>query len=392
MDLNEIKNLVESSNQSIEKWKTRETDRINELSRRLDQFQKAAQRPFFGGGADSGAEPPESRKALDQAFRALIAGDQARADRFFDAYRAEQKSMQAGVDPQGGYFVSPTLSDTMTRIALEVAPFLSVARTVPMRSGATFEEIIDRNAAGATWVSEMQARTDTATPQIEKAIIELHEIYAQPKISQKLVDVADIDVIGWLGSKIAESFAQAESAAFFSGNGVGKPRGFLTHPTSTADDASRPWGTIQHVATGTDGAFGTSKADPLIDCVAALKNQYRPGAVWMMSRKTAATVRKLKESTSDQYLWSPGLVSGQPDLLLGFPVILAEEMPAIGTGSLSIVFGNFAAAYTIIRQPGIRLLSDPFTDRPNIRLVGYQRVGGAVLNFEALKFVKFSQS
>jgi HK97 family phage major capsid protein len=110
----------------------------------------------------------------------------------------------------------------------------------------------------------------------------------------------------------------------------------------------------------------------------------------MMNRKTAAVVRKLKEATSDQYLWSPGLISGQPDQMLGYPVLLAEEMPDVAANSLSIAFGNFQAGYTIIRQPGIRMLTDPYTDKPNVRLAAYERVGGGVTNSEAIKVIKFS--
>jgi HK97 family phage major capsid protein len=382
-DLLELKTAIDDSNASIEAWKARESARISEIEKRLN-------RPNANIGGSDTHESATARKALDTAFRALIAGDQAKADRALDEYRVEQKAMQVGVDPSGGYLVSPTISSEMTRVMLETAPFLTLARTVNMRTGASFEEVVDRNAAAAAWVSELQSRSDTDSPDVEKLIIELNELFAMPKVSQKLIDTADVDVVAWLSQKIAEAFANVESDAFFSGNGVGKPRGFLTMPTASTADATRAWGTLQHIPTGASGAFHTTKADPLIDAVYALKAQYRTGSVWMMNRKTAAVVRKLKEATSDQYLWSPGLISGQPDQMLGYPVLLAEEMPDVAANSLSIAFGNFQAGYTIIRQPGIRMLTDPYTDKPNVRLAAYERVGGGVTNSEAIKVIKFS--
>lgn len=383
-DLHDIKNLVEDLGRS---WS--ESRRKQEA--RLDALEKRANRPPSPGGG-GGSESYEGHKSLETAFRALIAGDQAKADRAFGEYAAESKAMSAGIDPQGGYVVSPAISDTMTKVMLETAPFLRLARSVTMRHGASFEEVVDRNAASASWVSELQSRDDTNTPDLGKLTIELHELFAMPKVSQKLVDTADIDVVAWLSAKVAEAFANVEVAAYFAGNGVGKPRGFLTHTTAATGDAARSWGVLEHIPTGASGAFHTTKADPLIETVYSLKAQYKQGATWLMNRKTASVVRKLKEATSDNYIWQPGLVAGQPDMLLGHEVVLAEEMPDIAANSLSIAFGNFAKGYTVIRMPGVRMLTDPYTDKPNIRLACYERVGGGTSNFEAIKLVKFASS
>ena len=194
--------------------------------------------------------------------------------------------------------------------------------------------------------------------------------------------------------KVAEAFAVAEGHAFLNGNGVGKPRGLLTYTTVATPDATRAWGTLQHVATGSAGAFpvastSVNSADPLVDLVGALKTQYRVGASWLMNRTTAATVRKLKDADG-RHIWTDSLLVGQPAVLLGYPVVLDESMPDVAANSLSIAFGNIQKGYTIVRRLGTRFLVDPYTDKPNVRLYAFARVGAAVNNFEAVKLLKFA--
>jgi HK97 family phage major capsid protein len=221
----------------------------------------------------------------------------------------------------------------------------------------------------------------------------LHEIYTMPKVTQKLIDTASVDVVQWLIAKSGESFALKEGTAFHTGDGVAKPRGFLSYPTASTGDATRPWGTIQYIATTSSGAFPASSttvnpADVLVNVQSALKAQYRAGAVWLMNRTTAGVARKLKDAEG-RHVWVDSLVQGQPSLLLGHPVEVDEDMPDIGADQFAIAFGNLAQAYTIVEQPGVRFLADPYTAKPHVRLFSYRRVGGAVSNSEAIKLLKF---
>jgi HK97 family phage major capsid protein len=384
-DIREIISLVEENGQRFDAWKEKQEAKFQQL----EQHIMRAQRPSLGGGisSDSWGGSATEKKTFTAAARALISGQQEKANELF----LEAKAMSVGSDPDGGYVVHNTISTGMTTVMNEISPVFKLARKIPMQTGAAFEEPIDRETAEASWVAELAARPDTTTPQLGNLIIQLHEIYAMPKISQKLIDVASIDIWQWLQSKTNIAFAVKESAAFHDGDGVGKPRGILTYTTAATGDSTRTWGQIQHVPTGTSGAFNTTtKGDCLVDMVATLKPQYRNGAVWLMNRKTAAVIRKLKEATTDNYLWQAGLQLGQPDSLLGFPVELDEDMPDIGANSLSVAFGNIEKAYTIIERPGVKFLTDPYTDKPNVRLFAYRRVGADVNNTEAIKLLKFS--
>ena len=386
MSLQEIKSLIEDQGAAWVRWKEKTEAKYDELYREVEELALKANRPLVYAGT-SGNSTVEN-KSLAAGFKALIAGQQEKANQCF----VEAKAMQVGSGPDGGYVTHDLISSGMTRVMAEISPIYRLARKVQIPAGAAFEEPIDRDMLSAEWVSETATRPETASPTLATLNIALHEIYAMPAISQKLIDTASLDIVKWLTGKIADAFALTEAVAYHDGNGVGKPQGILAYPTAATADASRAWGTVQHIPTGASGAFHTTKADCLIDTVSALKNQYREGSAWLMNRKTAAAVRKIKESTTDAYIWAPGLQAGQPEMLLGFPVVIDENMPDIGANTLSIAFGNVSRAFTIVEQPGVKLLSDPYTSKPFVKLYGYRRVGGALSNTEALKLVKFSAS
>jgi HK97 family phage major capsid protein len=206
----------------------------------------------------------------------------------------------------------------------------------------------------------------------------VHELYAQPKATQKLIDDAAIDIEAWLADKVSTIFAKKENTAFISGDGVGKPRGILTYSDGTS------WGTIEQVASGSSGAV---TADKLLELYYSLKEDYAVNATFLMNRSTVEAVRQLKDNTN-QYLWSPGLHLGAPDTLLGVPVYQAADMPVPAADSLSIACGDFKSAYQIVDRTGVRVLRDPFTDKPFVKFYSTKRVGGDVINFEAIKLMK----
>lgn len=380
----EIKEIIEKQGDSWKEHKRANDARLGTIEKELGDFLVKAGRPNFLAGGGTGKT--DEVKALEGAAMALLTGNQTKADSYF----LEAKAMSAGSDPDGGYVVHDVLSTGMTRVMAEISPIYRLARKIPMPKGGAFEEPVDRESAEANWVGETTPRDDTATPKLGAFRVELKEICAMPKATQTLIDIASLDVLGWLQGKVGDSFATKESNAFHSGDGVARPRGLLTYTTAATSDATRAWGTIQHIATGVSAALPASDpADILVDMVTALKPQYRNGAVWLMNRSTAALASKIKD-LEGRYIWQQGLLVGQPSTLLGYPVEIDEDMPDIAAGSLSIAFGNVQKAYTIIEQPGTKYLTDPYTDKPNVRLFAYRRVGGGVNNTEAIKLLKFS--
>lgn len=387
--LGEIKALLDDQGKAWLAHKQKSDQRIDELARAVDELLLKSTRPAMGGPAARSGCDPDGLKALDLGFRALVAGDNVKANGHF----AEAKAMSAGSDPDGGYVVHPMVSSGMTTVMEEISPVYRLARRITMTQGDAFEEPVDRDTADSNWVGETTTRSETDTPDLGLMRIELNEISAMPKVTQKLIDTASINITAWLTGKVGTSFAIKEGTAFHTGDGVAKPRGFLAYPTTTAGDASRAWGQIQHIGTGASAAFPTSStsvnpADVLVDVVGAMKAQYRAGAVWLMNRATAGVVRKLKDAEG-RHVWVDSLAQGQPSQLLGFPVEIDESMPDIAANSYSIAFINPQKAYTIIEYAGARFLADPYSAKPHVLLYAYRRVGGGVSNFEAVKLLKF---
>jgi HK97 family phage major capsid protein len=272
------------------------------------------------------------------------------------------------------------MSANIVKIVNEASPMRALASVETISTDA-LELIQDYDAAGSGWTTETGAVSDSTTPQIGKSSIPVHELYAQPKATQKLVDDSAVDIEAWVAEKVAESFLTKENAAFISGDGSGKPKGILSYAAGTS------WGQIQQVNSGTSAVV---TADGLIKLFFALKEDYAQRATFLMNRSVVQAVRLLKETTTDQYLWQPGLAAGAPDTLMGVPVKQATDMPVAAANSLSVAVGDFARAYQIVDRIGIRVLRDPFTEKPFVKFYTTKRVGGDVVNFEALKLLKLA--
>lgn len=306
-------------------------------------------------------------------------------------------ALSVGSDPDGGYWVPAEMDSRIVERLFKTSPMRQVASVMTIGSDALEFPNDTNDATLGGWVGETASRAESATPQVGKQRIEVHEHYAQPKVTQKLLDDGVIDVEGWLSRKIGSKFIRTENNAFVTGDGVSKPRGFLDYTTAATADASRTWGTLEHVASGASGAFakwsGTGADDfgPFEDLIAALNPEYIQGSAFAMNSLTFANVRKMRDVDGRPF-WDRSLRDGFTFELAGFPVVIMEDMPNIGADSLSIAFGNWSEAYQIVDRFGTRILRDPFTEKPYVKFYSTRRVGGAVRNFDALKFLKFAAS
>ena len=297
----------------------------------------------------------------------------------------EEKALSAGTDPDGGYTVHPDMSGRIVKKEFETSAMRAYA-SVQVISTDKLEGLYDNDESGYGWVSESGARSDTDTPEIPRWAIPVHEMYASPKATQRILDDSEINMEQWLAGKVADRFSRAENAAFVNGDGVGKPTGFLSY-----GDGTDLTNSIQRFQTGVSGGFAAAPngADVLIDALYGLKASYRSNANWFMNRATTKDVRKLKDSDG-AYVWMPSIAAGQPSTLLGYGVASFEDMPNIAAGSLSIAVGDMRQAYQVVERAGTRVLRDPYTNKPYVVFYTVKRTGGAVINGEALKIVEFA--
>ena len=294
----------------------------------------------------------------------------------------ESKALSSAVNSDGGYLVDPQTSDRIKSVLNATASIRAISSVVQVEA-TSYDVLVDHTDMAAGWATEASAVGETATPQIDRITIALHELSALPKASQRLLDDSAFDIEGWLAGRIADKFSRAEAAAFISGDGIDKPKGLLSHTKVANDNWS--WGSLGYVPTQVDGEV---TADSVVDLVYALGAQYRAQASFVMSSKTAGYVRKLKD-LDGRFLWSDGLAQGEPARLMGYPVLVAEDMPDVETDSFSVAFGDFAAGYTVAERPDLRILRDPFSAKPHVLFYATKRVGGDVSDFAAIKLLKF---
>jgi len=325
------------------------------------------------GGAVETAAPHQ------KAFNAYLRNGDDDAMRGLEL---EGKSLSTAVNSDGGYLVDPQTSETVQSVLNATASIRAIASVVRVEA-TSYDVLVDHTDVGAGWATEAGPQAETDTPQIDRITIPLHELSALPKASQRLLDDSAFDIEGWLAGRIADKFARAESSAFIGGDGIDKPKGFLTH--ATVDNDVWVWGNLGYVPTGISGDVD---ADNIIDLVYALGAQYRANGAFVMNSKTAGVVRKLKDNDG-RFLWSDGLAAGEPAQLMGYPVLVAEDMPDAAADSFSIAFGDFAAGYTVAERPDLRILRDPFSAKPHVLFYATKRVGGDVSDFAAIKLLKF---
>lgn len=363
-------------------------DRINadvaklaDMKAAIDRLETELGRAKIAGGGSSNAVDPalaEHAQAFKAWFRKGV--DNGLSD----------LEVKAGLstlsDPDGGFTVPEEVDSAIDRVAEEVSAMRRLA-TVRGISTDTYKKLVSVGGAGAGWVGEKDDRSETDTPELVQIAINTKELYANPAATQSLLDDSAIDIAGWLADEVSIAFADQENPAFISGNGVEKPKGLLAY--TTVANSSYAWGKLGYIATGASSTF--PDADKLIDLQHGLRSVYRNGASFLMNDLTLAHIRKFKDGEGN-YIWKPGLELGAPSTLLGKPVEIDDAMPDIAAGKFAVAFGNFARGYLIIDRIGVRVLRDPYTNKPFVHFYTTKRVGGGIVNYEAIKLLKVAAS
>lgn len=374
-------------------------DQIKAAAKRADEIEAKANRVALSGGPADDIETKAAAAFAKQTGSAV--GVEDLRDYKSTLYGVggplrnaqptrDLKALSVGSDPDGGYLVTPDTSGRIIQRIFETSPVRQEASVMSIGTDGV-EGLNDLGQNGFAWVGERKPRVENDTAELGKWSIFVHEAVSIVSTTQKVLEDARLDLEAWLATKSADRIARGENEAFIRGDGVTKPRGLFAYPTAATPDASRAWGTFEHINTGTNGGFGAAMngSDKLIDLVYALKSAYRTNAKFMTNRSTLREARKLKDGQGN-YLWQPALIAGQPSALLGYPVVEAEDIDPIGTGSLSLAFGDFREAYQIVDRIGLSVLRDPYTEYPFVFFKFRKRVGGGAVSFEAVKFLRFA--
>jgi len=364
-----LENKVDAINAAITKMET-------DMQARVDTIEATINRIGLVGGSPEDQAKAEYKKAFN-AF--------ARKGEF-------QNALSVGSDPDGGYSVPVEIDKTILDLARNAVTMRRLANVIQLGT-PNYSKIVNKGGATSGWVGETDARAATGTPSLAALTPFWGEIYANPGATQQMLDDSSFDVEAWLANELTMDFAAAENAKFISGDGILCPKGILAYTMALTADATRAFGTVQYVKTTEAAAFKAASAtfnpaDNLIDMQSALKPVFANNATWLMNSATLGTVRKFKDAVNGAYIYQPSIVLGTPPTLLGKPVEIDEDMPAIAANAFPVAYGDFKRAYTICDRIGTRVLRDPFTNKPYVMFYTTKRVGGFLADSNAIKTLK----
>ena len=361
--------------QAFQDFKQKQEDKLNTLEKKLQQQNLVTLRPqtnYHQSNIQTAVGETPDVKAFQSFVRTGI----------------DAKALSTTEGPSGGFLIPQVIQDRINRAVQAQGSLRNLARVTTI-SSSSVEVLLDKNLPDVGWAAELENRAETATAEMAKITIPVHEMYAKPRASQKLLDDAAINVEEWLVQRIAERMTRLESDAFINGDGDKKPTGFLKHPSSAHEE----FGKVQHLLTRRDGHPGQQHIfDHLLHLVYALKAKYLTGSVWLMSRTMQEYILNFRDGRG-KLMWQPSVAVGVPSTLFGYPVHISDEMPDFRPGSPSapVAFGNFAEAYQIVDRANMSVLRDPYSAKPYVEFYVTKRVGGAVVNAEAIKVLSFSQ-
>ena len=379
---------------------------IKALNEAFDEFKKANDEKLNAKADDTVLNEKIERinssvstfqTAIDDLNAKLAAAEmgagqgQVKDREYTDAFHAHfrkgevQAALNKGADAEGGYLAPVEWDRTITDELVQVSPMRQIAQ-VQTISTAGFKKLFNNRGTGSGWVGETAARPETTTPEFSPLTFAPGELYANPAATQQMLDDAEINLEQWLAGEVQTEFAYQEGIAHVSGNGTNKPNGFLTYVTGAANAATHPWGAI---ALTTAAAAAAITPDEILTLIYSLPGEYTQNARFVMNRATQGVIRKLKDG-QDNYIWQPSFQAGQPAQLAGYPVTEMAAMPNVAASAVPIAFGDFRRGYLIVDRTGVRVLRDPYSNKPYVMFYTTRRTGGGVQDPTVIKAIKMA--
>ena len=351
---------AESENRNLTGEETRQFEelgkRMSDLKSQSDRITKfdsdsrsaeAAMREIGGGFNPNNGGGDE----LIQQFRSVAAGERKGFDlpvtRQDTKVLSEHRALSKGTLGAGGATVPTSMVSRLYEHIIESATLIRAGATIFVTdSGETLDVPVTTAHSTAALVAE-SGTIASSDPTFAKRSLGAYKYGLMVYVPTELLQDTGVDLTGYLARQAGRAVGNALGAHLISGTGSGQPTGILTSTTLGVTTAT--------------AVQGVPSADNLMDLMFSVNPSYRnsPEAAWLIKDSTLGAIRKIKDSQG-RYLWEPSLVAGQPDMLLGHPVLVDPNMPATGLNAKSVVFGDLSAYWTRIVS-GVRFeRSDDF--------------------------------
>jgi HK97 family phage major capsid protein len=349
-------------------------DHLNNLQSAMEEQARKVEAASLNGPGDRKLEDAEYTKAFASWFRTDDLATKA--------------SLKKVPDTDGGFLAPAEWDRTITDRLKIVSPAREVF-AVQTVSGSGFKKTFNMRGQASGWVGETAPRLESNTSTFGSMNYSFGELYANPAITQQLLDDAEVDMEAWLAGEVDLEFAQQEGVAFISGDGVNKPTGILTYVTGAANATAHPFGSIKLTASGNASGLqaGAAGSDTVMNLVYGLPTELAQAASFIANRNTIKAIRLLKDGQGN-YLWQPSYQAGQPATVAGYAIREYAAMPDIAANAVPLLFGDLKRAYGIFDRLGVRIIRDEVTNKPFVHFYTVKRVGGGLLNPEFVKGMK----
>lgn len=284
-----------------------------------------------------------------------------------------QNALQIGTDSEGGYLVPDEFERILIQALEEQNVFRQMANIITTSSGDRKIPVVASHGT-ASWVDEEGLIPDT-DDVFTQVTIGAYKLAAMIKVSEELLNDSVFNLESYIAKEFGRRIGTAEEAAFFTGNGTGKPTGIFNAT-----------GGAQVGVTSASASVLT--VDEVIDLYHALKGPYRKNAVFVTNDATVKTIRKLKDGAG-QYLWQPSAKEGEPDSILGRPIKTSIHVPTIAASAKVIAFGDFSYYWVADRQGRtFQRLNELYAANGQVGFRATQRVDGKMVLAEAIQVLQ----
>ena len=353
---------------------------LTSLDRRIDALAKAQRLAAEESALRGSVVETEERKAATgaslspeaqkRAFNAWLRGTDAELDPELRAYNrqrlAEGRAQTVGTTTAGGYLVNYEFGNGIEAARRAFGGMLSVSTVYPTQSGADLLlPTVDETGVSGSILSESSTISESAMTFGQLTVSSYMYTSGLVLVSNQLLQDSEFPLDQFIANALGERLGRAQNAHWTTGTG-----------------SSQPYGVIVGAATGKTGAAGQTSTviyNDLVDLVYSVDVAYRPNAKWMMRDATLGIIRKLQDS-QNRPLWEPSVQAGQPDLILGYPVVINNDVAAAAASAKSIAFGDFSK-YIIRDVSGVQLvrMTERYADALQTGFYAFQRTGGRLV-------------
>lgn len=308
-------------------------------------------------------QPEAQNDNETKAFAGFLRGDEL-----------DRKALTVASDAPGYVLAPEETSGEFIRNLVEFSPVRSIA---DVRSTGSHTIILPKRLTitNAKWKGEAVA-SEASEPTFDQMEFSVKEMTTHVDVGNWLIEDASHDVEAEIRLALAEDFGAKEGLAFVNGSAALEPKGFMAETGIT---------------NSLNGHATNLNADALIKLMYSLPGVYRNRGTWAMNGTTLAVIRTLKDGNGN-YLWQPSYQAGQPETILGRPVVELIDMPDVAANTFPIIFGDFKAGYRIYDRIELQVRPNPYllATEGMIRFHARRRVGAGVVRTDVFRKLKMA--